>query len=218
MISYIGYTPEKNASYAIQYQETFEFLFNKREDAKKESKSIDLPLFYLLRHYLELSFKYNIEYFKDYSGKNDYLTKLYNTHKVSDLYTAFKIHFEKSFEALSLEIELKEQIKNYFIELDKLVDILSKLDDNGISFRYSDDRNGIENIDLNYKVNLIEEIAKPYKSCKDLLDYSIDVHKDILKKNNLTLFHKIKNKLHIFLNRFIYKISLVNNNQKKYEF
>lgn len=181
MVSYIGFTPQKNASYAVQYQEAFEFMFNNRKNAKKESKLVDLPLLYLLRHYLELSFKYNIEYFKNYSGKNDYLTKLNEgTHKIDCLYVAFKLHFDESLKKVTVEKDLKTQIDNYFIELKKLVDTLSKLDNDGVSFRYSDDKNGVENIDFEQKIDLIEEIAKPYKNSKDLLDYSINVYEDIL--------------------------------------
>lgn len=161
MVSYIGYTPQKNASYAVQYQEAFEFLFNNRKNAKKESKLIDLPLLYLLRHYIELSFKYNVEYFKDYSEKTDYLTKLKDTHKIDSLYIAFKLHFDESFKKVTIDIELRTQINGYFSELKKLVDILSKLDNDGVSFRYSDDKNGIENLALEQKIDLIEEIVKP---------------------------------------------------------
>ena len=180
MVSYIGFTPQKNASYAVQYQEAFEFMFNNRKNAKKESKLVDLPLLYLLRHYLELSFKYNIEYFKNYSGKSDYLTKLNDTHKIDFLYEAFKLHFDESFKKVTVEKDLRIQINDYFVELRKLVDTLSKLDNDGVSFKYSDDKNGVENIDSEQKIDLIEEIAKPYKNSKDLLDYSINVYKDIL--------------------------------------
>ncbi len=177
MISYIGFTPQRNASYAVQYQEAFEFLFNNRENAKKESKLIDLPLLYLLRHYLELSFKYNIEYFKCYSGKPDYLTKLNGgTHKIDFLYEAFKLHFDESLKKVTVEKDLKTQIDNYFVELKKLVHTLSKLDNDGVSFRYSDDKNGTENIATEQKIDLIEEVGKPYKNSKDLLDYSINVY------------------------------------------
>lgn len=181
-ISYIGYTPEKNASYAVQYQEAFVFLFNNRNNAKAESKNIDLPLLYLLRHYLELSFKYNIEYFKDYSGKKDYLKQL-NYHYLDCLFLAFRLHFNESLKRVSCNKELKNEIKTYFIELKKLVDTLSKLDNSGESFRYSDNKKGVININSDVKINLIEEIGKPYENSKNLLDYSINVYEDLLKIN-----------------------------------
>lgn len=182
MLSYIGYTPKENASYTIQYQEAFEFLFNNRDNAKKESKLIDLPLLYLLRHYLELSFKYNIDYFKDFSEKTDYLVKSKDTHDINCLYLGFKLHFDESFKKLKVDKSIKKQINSYFMNLKKLVDILINLDNDGVSFRYSNDKYGSKNIDLETTLNLIEDIGKPYKNCKDLLDYSTNVHNDLLIK------------------------------------
>jgi len=58
MKSYIGYTPQNNTSYAVQYQETFEFLFNNRDKAKEESKLKDL-------------LDYSISIHKDYFGDSE---------------------------------------------------------------------------------------------------------------------------------------------------
>lgn len=180
MKSYIGYTPQDNTSYAVQYQETFEFLFNNREKAKVECKLIDLPMLYLLTHYLELSFKYNIEYFKDFSNCEDGLGKLNETHDLEKLFTAFKSHFDKSINKVTIPHTLKTQIKTYFKELKKLIDKLKEIDEFSISFRYAYARNGQRTIPLEETLDLIEDIGKPYKGSKDLLDYSIYVHKDYL--------------------------------------
>lgn len=182
-MSYFGYTPGNNESYAVQYQEAFEFLFNHRNEARNKGKLIDLPLLYLLRHYLELSFKYNIDYFKNYSGSDALISKLNETHDLEKLYQAFVCHHKKSFDKLDLEKDLKCQIKDYIKNLNKFVDIFIQLDKQGYGFRYSHDKNTNQrNFDLDAKVDLIEEIGKPYKNSKVFLDYSIDEHKRILKR------------------------------------
>lgn len=184
MISYIGYTPENNASYAVQYQDAFEYLFNNRSDAKKELKSYDLPLLYLLRHYMELSFKYNIEYFKDYSECQDMLGQLSDSHDVEKLYIAFKSHLDKSIEKIPENIEIKTKISSYFTSLKKLVDNLKELDIKGENLRYSHDKKGVITLDSNKTIDLVKDIAEPYQNCKELLDYSVYVYKDFLKKQD----------------------------------
>lgn len=183
MKSYIGTISTTNTSYALQYQDAFEYLYNNRSKIISEAKLCDIPLIYLLRHYLELSFKYNIEYFKDYSNTNELVSNLYATHDLNKLYPAFKKHFDESISTfINSDDELKNKIKLYFKNLKKLNDKIIELDNYSVSFRYSHNKDGSKNFNLNDEIDLINEIGKPYKEAKELLDYSIDVHKKLLQE------------------------------------
>lgn len=77
-------------------------------------------MLYLLTHYLELSFKYNIEYFKGFSTCKDALGKLNEIHDLEKLFTAFKSHFDKSIKEVIIPHTVQTQIKTYFKELKKI--------------------------------------------------------------------------------------------------
>lgn len=177
MNGYLGYSSGNNETYALQYSVAFEALINSRDSLRAKEGLVDLPMLFLLRHYLELYLKHNIDYFKDYSGSNELVGRLDKTHDLKKLYSAFKTHLSLSFKKLSIDCELHSQINTYQNSLQLLIDKISVLDNESFSFRYAFDRNGNKYLPVATIVNLIQEIEKPYKNSKPLLEYSINVHR-----------------------------------------
>ncbi len=174
MLSYLGYTSSDTSAYTAQYANAFECLFNERQHLIDKGKVIDLPLLFLLRHYLENSLKYNIEYFRKVSGFNDNIN-LGNEHKLMDLFIAFDKHMDSMIKKYTPDSTIIGQISNYKSILEKLIIEISILDEKSFSFRYShSSKNTTKNIEKNLTINL-SEMGKLYKESKDLLNYSKNV-------------------------------------------
>lgn len=174
MKSYLGYSSNDNGVYANQYMEAFEFLFNNRNSLTGAGRLVDLPLLFLLRHSIEVILKYNIDYFKDYSGSQELVNDLNKTHDIRKLYNAFIIHLNASF--TNAEQSIHEQINTMKGSLDKLIDNIEKLDKDSLSFRYAFDKKNNKTLNDGVTIDLIKDIWEPYKESKSLLAYSINVH------------------------------------------
>ncbi len=177
-LSYIGMTTHDNFKYALQYKSAFEILYNSI-NTDIVIDSIALPLMYTLRHYLELILKANIEYFSKFSQSKNMGNKD-SKHKLIPLKNAFKEHWN----IIVKKYKIKIDDKIYFEKLDKLIDIIDKIDSHSMSFRYShnNDNNkhfdGLKQLDIYFIKNIFDEVTP-------LLNYSIDVFDSHIEKQKL---------------------------------
>ncbi|MEZ9573375.1 hypothetical protein AB4249_08105 [Vibrio sp. 10N.261.55.F4] len=165
--SHIGMSSDCNLSYAWQYQNAYEVLYKSNAPAD----TIALPMLYIMRHYLELALKFNIDYFHEYSGSRNMVGK--SVHSLSSLSNAFKEHWKLTKDRYNITVEDCEMLR-YFSNLVKQLD---ELDSYAISFRYSHDRElnknfqWLDTVDV-YKLNEL------FESATTLLNHSVDVFGD----------------------------------------
>ena len=170
--SHIGISSDSNYVYAMQYEKSFNILY----DANEAIDTIALPMLYSLRHYLELILKANIEYFHKFSKLNDMVNS--EEHKLFPLAHAFEKHWNKVIEKFNIKIDDSEYFKNLY----KLVEIINLLDKNSMGFRYAytkkrDDNKPKKHFDWMKTIDIFE-IKKLFDKVTPLLDYSMDVFED----------------------------------------
>ncbi len=170
--SHIGMSSDSNYVYAMQYEKSFNILYNSNEAID----TIALPMLYSLRHYLELILKANIEYFHEFSTLDDMVNS--QEHKLFPLAHAFEKHWKKVIDKFNINIDDLEYFKN----LHKLLEIINLLDKNSMGFRYAYSKKTEHNdakkhfewmkqIDVFKIKNLLDKVAP-------LLNHSIDVFDD----------------------------------------
>ncbi len=166
--SHIGMHSNDNFVYATQYEKAFKVLYN----SKEAIDTIALPLLYLLRHYIELSLKANIEYLSEFSGSK---AKVKDTeHILQPLANAFREHWTIVVKKYSIK---ETESKDYFLVLYELVSILEEFDQSSMSFRYSHDTDTNKHFEWMTTID-ISNIVKLYDKARILLNFSIDLFDD----------------------------------------
>lgn len=131
-------------SYLGSYKRSFDILLKDVLVTNSHVDYIAYPILFLARHCMELGLKTNIRYFAKYSLKDDYVKA--GTHDLENLFRAFKMHIDKTFENLKAkyEIEIAKEDKKSFNELcnevEKLNSTFHLLDKNSDAFRYPVDK------------------------------------------------------------------------------
>lgn len=175
-----GIFPFSNEDYIIQFQNAFEILF--KEEKWDKITQTTLPMFYLLRHYLEISFKRNIEYFQEKSDENKF-EKLNLTHNIKYLYDEFLKYLDSSFDKFDLSLELQEQLKTYKENLKNLTSYIIDMDNSGFALRYCFDNKSSNKqplVDNNIRINL-GDLIKNWEGVKTILNFSIFVYEDLIR-------------------------------------
>ena len=170
--SHIGMSSDSNYVYAMQYEKSFNILY----DANEAIDTIALPMLYSLRHYLELMLKANIEYFHEFSELDDMVDS--GEHKLFPLAHAFEKHWKKVIEKFNIEIDDAE----YFKDLHKLLEIINLLDKNSMGFRYAyskktDHKDSEKHFEWMKQIDVFK-IKNLFDKVTPLLNYSIDVFDD----------------------------------------
>ncbi len=171
-LSYVGMHSHDNFEYAIQYKKAFFTLY----ESGQPIDTIALPMMFLLRHYLELALKYNIEFFQEFSSLDCNNIDLQKEHKLYPLSNCFREHLGNVFDKIKIP---KEETLEYFIALNELVNIVNHLDKQSMSFRYSHNNktNAQKHLDWRLQINF-DEIKLLLDNLQPLLVNSIDVFED----------------------------------------
>jgi len=131
-------------SYLGCYKRSFDILLKDVLVTNSHVDYIAYPLLFLARHCMELGLKTNIRYFAKYSGKDDYVKA--GTHDLENLFNAFKMHIEKTFENLKAKYGIdvdkadKKSFRDLCNEVEKLNNTFHLLDKNSDAFRYPVDK------------------------------------------------------------------------------
>ncbi len=163
-------------SLARQYQNAYKVLLS----STLAIDTIAMPILYLIRHYLELLLKINIEYFSNYSNSNCYLTKSTDTHELKKLNEAFFHHYNRAVENIVLNIS-DEEIDNVKNALSNIIDRLDDIDKSSQSFRYVYDKKKKRQFEKSQYIDFHELIALLEEGEKILL-YSIDIFEAAILK------------------------------------
>ncbi|NQZ92054.1 MAG: hypothetical protein HRT97_06890 [Moritella sp.] len=165
--SHIGISSNSNATYAIQYLNAYEILY----ESKHPIDTIALPMLYTMRHYLELALKSNIEYFHEFSGSRNMVGK--TVHTLTSLSNAFQEHWKLSKRKFGVEVDDTTLIQDF----GQLIKELETLDSYAVSFRYSHDREKNKNFQWSDTID-IYQLNELFKSAKTLLNHSVNVFED----------------------------------------
>jgi len=147
-------------SYLGSYKRSFDILLKDVLLTNFHVDYIAYPLLFLARHCMELGLKTNIRYFAKYSDKSDYVRA--GTHDLENLFKAFKMHIEKTFENLNakygikVDNEDKKSFKDLCNEVEKLNKTLHLIDKNSDAFRYPIDKEQNLSFKKGERINIID--------------------------------------------------------------
>lgn len=159
--SFIGQASDSEIRIALSYKDSADILY----DSKAYQDGIVLPYLFLVRQFLELGLKYNIEKLAKVSGHDNLLSKLNKKHKLKSIHDAFIVHYKGA------KIKLKKSElcdKKYLTSLNELVNKINVHDNNSQGFRYAIDTKNEKIIKHNKKFNL-KEVSDLLEDSKNIL-------------------------------------------------
>ena len=165
-------------SYLSSYKKSFDILIDNVIKTDSHVDYIAYPILFLARHCMELGLKTNIRYFAKYSGKDDYIKA--GTHDLENLFVAFKMHIEKTFEELKnkyqidIEKDDKKSFKDLCNEVEKLNTIFHTIDKNSDAFRYPVDKEQNPSFKKGERINIID-VAELLEKSMTLFYHTADV-------------------------------------------
>jgi hypothetical protein len=114
-----------------QYKRLVDFIFDEYPKSGRRFDEISLPTLFTLSHALELAFKENIKFFREYHGskifsKFESWENLIVSHDLKKLATEFKSGFIKLHKKVNAPNEEKMKFLSYFSQLEELIEILDR--------------------------------------------------------------------------------------------
>lgn len=167
--SHVGMHSNSNITYAMQYKEAFDTLY----ESSKPVDTIALPMMFLLRHYLELILKSNIMYFSEFSESKAMLENIKSEHKLKSLANAFQEHWNLVVKKYKLKIDDSKYIQSFKI----LIELMDELDKYSMSFRYSHNKDDDKHFEWGDTLD-IYAIKKSLDEVLPFIQYSADVFYD----------------------------------------
>jgi hypothetical protein len=165
-------------SYLGSYKRSFDILLKDVLVTNSHVDYIAYPILFLARHCMELGLKTNIRYFAKYSEKGDYVKA--GTHDLENLFQAFKMHVDKTFETLrakyGIDVEKvdKKSFKELCAEVEKLNSTFHLLDKNSDAFRYPVDKEQNPSFKKGERINIID-VAELLEKSMTLFVHTSDV-------------------------------------------
>lgn len=136
-----------------------------------------LPLFYLIRHSMELSLKQSLfNTGKKYLDSKK-IEKIKNEHSICRLFNWFNPIIKTALENISEcdeNLKFKQETKDYHIDLEKLKDVIHDLDSNSYYYRFPTDRNGNPH-NLKINTDILKNILKFREKVDAYLTFAIPV-------------------------------------------
>jgi len=159
-------------SILIQYKRAINILIEKLQETKTNVDIIDFPLLYMMRHSLELGFKFNIRFLTKYNNK-EIKDKLLCSHNLEILFNEFKelVMLINS----KFDDDLKSQISKFLDSTSKLILDLGPTE--ASAFRYLENKNG-HVFGAKEKRN-VREIKELYDEVLIMLVNTFDVISDL---------------------------------------
>jgi len=178
--SHIGMHSNTNHTYALQYKEAFNTLY----ESSKPVDTIALPMMFLMRHYLELILKENIIYFSKFSESKVMLTKIKSEHKLKPLANAFIVHWNLVVKKYMLKTDGREYLKDF----NAFIDLIEQFDKNSMSFRYSHDKNNVKHFGWDDTLDVLDTldiytIKQSLDKILPFVQYAIDVFDEQIEED-----------------------------------
>ena len=137
--------------------------------------TVSVPLLFLTRHSLELGLKANILRLEDVNKKVGKISLSGGRyHSLKLLYCKLEEHLNVILKKYKMSQVARNEIATYHKDFEPLKDILHKLDERSLNFRYPGDTIGNPNFERNEKVQIADIIDMYYK-IQPILLYTEDV-------------------------------------------
>jgi len=162
---------ENFVDYLNSFERAVEILYARVSNAEETPYSMALPLLFLMRHSLELGYKYTLaelHYFNEIPYKLDKYK-----HSLQDLHSALKEQFNEFVKKWSISREDIEDFERHYCHTGNCMKEFSQIDPNCIAFRYPTQRDGTRVFPHDYAVNLLE-LKESYDDGMVLLCHLID--------------------------------------------
>ncbi|OFW31372.1 MAG: hypothetical protein A3J28_04080 [Acidobacteria bacterium RIFCSPLOWO2_12_FULL_60_22] len=160
------------ANYLNSFERAVELLYAKVSNAEETPYSVALPLLFLMRHSLELGYKYTIVELH-YLNEIPYEPEKFK-HRLERLHSALRELFNQAATKWSFSKSTLEDFEHHYANTEKCMKEFKQLDDCSMTFRYPIDMKGNPSLSPDDTVNLLA-LKRSYDSGMLLLDHLADV-------------------------------------------
>lgn len=177
------FTGHMHEVYTIQqiktgYNEMIDFIVRKILKRELNINDVILPLFFYIRHSIELGLKFNIQELirvePDEQKREKLLNKVSSMHNIDELYKTCSEYLDQ-LDLSKFDAETKQQYDDYKAQTKVLVDIIHPLDPKSLHFRYPMGNN------LALNQNSLIDVLKLYYVTNPFLTFTTQ----ILKENDI---------------------------------
>lgn len=160
-------------SYLGSYTQAVERLFNAVQSGQDAVDVIAPPLLFLMRHAMELGYKYTLW---ELHQMNDepYDPKAYGNHKLRELHRALSVQHEKAVAKYDLPGSEVENFQEYYTKTEAGMNQFEAMDATSFTFRYPIDKTGAPNLPRDQTVDL-QAIKQAFDDAMILLRHTADV-------------------------------------------
>lgn len=151
---------------------TSEFIIHLMLENKVSINKIYLPLFFLIRHSMELGLKtniYEIRKISELMGVND-ISQEHSLAKLFDIFFTFLQKITRN----KLNIKTRSELEVFEIQYQKLNKTIDDFDNNSFYFRYPVNKLGDEN-KFNFSNNSIKEVVELYYFTDPFITFTVNV-------------------------------------------
>jgi len=162
------------ADYLVSYERAVEILYEKVATGEETPDSIVVPLVFLMRHSLELGYKYTLVELH-YLNEVPYDSKKFGHHSLKGFHSALKESFEKVAAKWFLSESMLEDFARHYHKTRAGMEEFDQLDSSSFRFRYPiDKKTGNLVFSGNETVNLLS-LKQLYDDAMVLLRHTADV-------------------------------------------
>ena len=160
--------------YLFSYERAVELLYQKVASGEQTADSIVAPLVFLMRHSLELGYKYTLVELH-FLNEVPYDSKKFGHHSLRDLHSALKEWFERVAAKWSLSESMLEDFARHYGKTQTGMEEFDQLDSSSFRFRYPiDKKTGNLVFSSDDTVNLFN-LKQLYDEAMVLLRHTADV-------------------------------------------
>jgi hypothetical protein len=161
------------ANYLNSYERAVEIIFEKVASRTETPDVVVMPLFFLMRHSLELGYKDTISELH-YLNEMHYDSEKFKTHSLKFLHAELKEQFNKVAEKWSLSDEMLQDFTEHFVRTQVGMEQFDNLDGTSFRFRYPIDKRGNPVFSGEETLNLLQ-LKQLYDDSMVLLRHTADV-------------------------------------------
>jgi hypothetical protein len=172
MIAHVG-GYQSFAAYLGSYVDAVDRLFKAVENREAPADVIALPLLFLMRHSMELGYKFTLwelHQMNDEQYPHDHFIK----HRLPELHRALRDQYKKAAIKHDLPKHEVDRFKEYYKKTEAGMKQFNKLDDSSCKFRYPIDTRGVSNFKSDQTVDLVL-VKKQFDDAMTLLRHTADV-------------------------------------------
>jgi len=160
-------------NYLASYEHVVQCLFTALEEGKEMPDVIAPPLLFMMRHAMELGYKYTLWELHQ-MNEEPYDAKTYGNHKLRDLHTALRAQHQKAVTKYDLPDDEVSSFEDYCEKTQAGMSQFESLDATSFNFRYPMDKFGKPNFALDQTIDLTA-IKQAFDDAMILLRLTADV-------------------------------------------